>query len=167
MFLFISRPSGDPEKFLTYVYKFLAFASEGRSSTVIAGDHNINTLKPSNTNHQLNYTITSNGFTNLIATPTRITPTSCSASDLSIVDIASPVISAVTIACYVSVHCAVFYPYHYICPTSYAQTNGFVYQCINDVTLARFRECVRVADRYYVLTCSSVHSYELFLNTFK
>lgn len=120
-------------------------------------------MEPSSQVNDFIQVIMSNGFLNLITTPTRVTTSS--SLDLFMVDIASCVQHTGTITCDISDHYTIFVSCRVQNRAGKADCETFRYQYIISETLNRFRNSVLSADWTPMFNCSHPDEcYELFLN---
>lgn len=161
-------PSGNIIVFLRFFEMFLDSCCLQNCMAVNGGDFNINVMDLTGAASDFMSVISTNGFQNLIKTPTRVTASSTSTLDLFIVDVASIVNCAGTIACDISDHCAIFACFSFQTDDRACNRCVYSYQCMSEQALCLFRDCVLNADWSAVLACPEPdQSYELFITSIK
>lgn len=161
-------PASDFAKFLLFVDKLFEFVNVNNYTLILGGDLNTDMSQISSNRDDFNNTLTSNGFHNIIISPTRITASTSSVIDLFITNTYADVDVAGTISFDVSDHLPIFMSLPVNNVTSKRRKIQIVFQPIYDASLQSFRNAIKETDWSVVYAKKSVNdSYNLFLEKFK
>lgn len=139
-------PNGNSSQFVQFFERFLEYVNKNNFRLICGGDFNINILEDCDVTNDFMSTIHSNGFTNLITTPTRVTTCTSSCLDLLITHIDTYVSQAGTIVSDVSDHCPVFMSYNLEMHDSNDRDEPFTMQYVSDEALESFMHDISAHD---------------------
>lgn len=165
--VFYRPPGGNLAAFFAFLDSYFSFANDNRYSIIAGGDFNINMLADTPTSRQMNLVISSNGCTNLITSPTRITSESSTLLDLLITNYDSARTKSGVICTDISDHLGVF-----MCVTKVIKNKkiqeSVSFQNITTSSLSEFRHKLAAFDWSEVTQKEDVDgAYNLFLEHFQ
>lgn len=132
-------PSACFDKFSSFLDRYLEFISLNKLTLFLGGDFNVNTLLHSTLSSQLDNIISSNGFMNVIQSPTRINISCSSALDLFVTNISTDVHDAGTIISDISDHIPIFISCGVGASIVKSNKASYVFQNISERNLENFR----------------------------
>lgn len=161
-------PSGNISAFLKFLDSLLSCASENRWLLTIGGDMNIDIAKGLSAANDFLLVLQSNGFQNLISTPTRVTLSSASVLDLFITNRNTDGILSGVINSDVSDHLPTFCMLNRNSSLQQRDWPQLVYRDISSQALEVFRDKISKTDwREVFLLEDSNKCYDLFIKIFK
>lgn len=140
-------PSGSLPEFFEFLESLLDYLASVNSHVVILGDFNIDLLHPCESVNEFLDIVTSNGFSNLIDAPTRITGTSETLIDLCLTNINTDQLKSGVLTSDISDHLSIFCLIpklnSYACNTN---ATPVTFRVITNDTIETFREMVSTVD---------------------
>lgn len=161
-------PSGSLPAFFAFFDRLLSYASEKNCCLIVGGDLNINLLKNTAPATELSSIIQSNGFTNVITSPTRVTSTTASLLDVFITNYATEYTTSGVLSTDISDHMPIFFITDSQDSERCKNRDAFTYRLITPNTLEDFRKRIVETNWANVLAVTDANiAYESFIKIFK